>query len=225
MELDERRTAVEDSVREARDPRTRTIMLLSALLAVLLLVGTYAVGILAYDSLSHQQETTEAALGDQTAITAQNAIAARQNAIAARRLAQQVKNLGGVPVVQPGDLTPVPGPQGVPGLNGLPGINGVNGKNGKPGTPGAPGEDGLDGTDGTNGVNGVDGKDGQPGQDGAPGKDGTNGTNGTDGVSLTNVDIVCQPQDTIPPTYALVFTMQFSDGTTQKITVPIDVHC
>lgn len=219
MEPDEQRTVVRDSVREARDPKTRTILLLSALLALLLLIGTFTVGYLAYDKLHTGLVATKADLGDQKTITAENVEAARQNAIAARRLAQQVKNLGGVPIVQPNDLTPVPGPQGLPGSPGINGVNGVNGRNGK---------NGADGQDGSNGINGVDGQNGAPGaagQDGTPGKDGADGAPGVNGVSLSSVDIICQPQDTTPPSYALVFTMQFSDGSTQKITVPIDVKC
>lgn len=106
---------VAESVREARDPRSRMALLLLAVLAMALLIGTYIVGFLAYDSLSGQNVATKGDLAAQKEITAQNVQAARDNAEAARRLAQQVKNLGGNPVVDPGDLTPVVGPAGPPG--------------------------------------------------------------------------------------------------------------
>lgn len=130
--------------------------------------------------------------------------------------------------------TPEPGPVGDPGQVGPPGPSGpagTDGRDGQTGPPGPrgirglPGEPGADGADGRDGVDGVDGEDGAPGAAGPAGLDGANGTDGSDGISLVDVDIVCQPQDTTPPSWALVFTMAFSDGTQQTITVPVDVKC
>lgn len=101
-------------------------------------------------------------------------------------LAQQVRDLGGTPVVAPPGL---PGADGVPGVDGRDGRDGSDGRNGVDGkngtTPpclseppqcrGANGSDGNDGNDGTAGQTGKDGADGAPGQDGAPGEDGADG--------------------------------------------------
>lgn len=75
-------------------------------------------------------------------------------------LSQQVRDLGGTPVV---------GPKGDPGTAG------------QKGADGAPGTDGDDGTDGRNGADGKDGDPGPVGPTGAEGKAGTDGTPGKDG--------------------------------------------
>jgi hypothetical protein len=110
---------------------------------------------------------------------------ADSNAEVAQQLAEQVRDLGGVPAVTPpvpgerGEPGP-PGPVGPAGDDGRDGVDGVtppclaepgqcNGADGEPGPPGPPGPPGADGTDGTDGV------DGQPGRDGAPGQDGVDG--------------------------------------------------
>ncbi len=95
-------------------------------------------------------------------------------------LRDQVRGLGGTPVVPE---------RGAPGSDGLPGSNGRDGADGRDGKDGASPPcltesaqcRGADGSDGADGSNGADGADGQPGKDGAAGTDGVNGTNGVNG--------------------------------------------
>ncbi|NUP37040.1 MAG: collagen-like protein [Streptomyces sp.] len=111
-------------------------------------------------------------------------------------LAQQVKDLGGTPIVKPGEPG-APGGRGEQGPRGEPGPKGDKGEKGDPGKTGpaanpSPGKDGQDGKDGANST--VPGPSGAPGQDstvpgpqgpagpaGPPGKDGQDGRDGTDG--------------------------------------------
>ncbi|WP_258904877.1 collagen-like protein [Actinokineospora sp. UTMC 2448] len=92
---------------------------------------------------------------------------AHTNAVAARELANQVRDLGGIPVAQP--VVGAQGPAGEQGPQGLPG---------EPGPTGPPGKDGRDGTPGRDGA---PGKDGAPGTDGAPGEPGVAGPQGPAG--------------------------------------------
>lgn len=94
--------------------------------------------------------------------------AASNNADAAQRLAEQVRQLGQQPVVEP----PQRGEQGQPGRDGK---DGQPGKDGKDGLPGKDGERGHDGVDGKPGIDGKDGKDGVNGKDGEKGDKGDPG--------------------------------------------------
>lgn len=115
-------------------------------------------------------------------------------AVQAQALAQQVRSLGGTPIVapaQPGPQGPT-GPQGIPGQQGVPGIGvpgpqGLIGPQGLPGPPGTgvPGKDGQPGTQGQPGASGAPGASGQPGASGAPGKPGADGKPGPTGQQGT----------------------------------------
>lgn len=115
-------------------------------------------------------------------------------------LAEQVRDLGGVPVAtatpgpqgESGDRGPQ-GPQGPPGRtgrdgkDGLPGPVGQRGPQGLPGLigpPGQNGESGADGTDGQDGADGQQGEQGPKGDQGEPGTDGRDGQNGTPGRGI-----------------------------------------
>jgi len=89
-------------------------------------------------------------------------------------LAQQVRELGGTPVVQ---APSIPGPEGRPGRDGRDGVDGRDGKDGV--TPACVTEPSQ--CRGESGAPGTPGQNGQPGKDGADGKDGRDGTNGVDG--------------------------------------------
>jgi hypothetical protein len=99
-------------------------------------------------------------------------------------LAQQVRQLGGTPVVQP---------PGIPGPEGQSGRDGTNGRDGRDGvTPPCVSEPpqcrGADGEPGEPGEAGPSGQGGQNGQDGTPGKDGTDGVDGQPPASWSWVD-------------------------------------
>jgi hypothetical protein len=111
-------------------------------------------------------------------------------------LANQVKALGGTPVVEPKAGAPgSQGPPGVPGRTGATGPPGVRGPQGPPGaagkngvTPpcalllgGCVGPSGKNGTNGQAGTDGVNGKDGQTGPAGPAGADGKPGAAGPQG--------------------------------------------
>lgn len=93
-----------------------------------------------------------------------------------RALAQQVKSLGGEPVVAPSEAPePVAGlPELLPGLNGLPG---------PVGPPGPPGPPGPKGDQGARGLLGLLGPAGAPGPPGATGEPGTVGETGPPGAA------------------------------------------
>ena len=103
-----------------------------------------------------------------------------------RVLAEQVRQMGGVPKVSPS-----PGPQGERGPTGPAGqtVMGPRGLTGPSGPPGPAGRDGKPGKDGAVGLQGVPGLKGDPGATvtgppgakGEPGADGKDGQDGKDG--------------------------------------------
>lgn len=98
----------------------------------------------------------------------------------ARALADQVKQLGADPVVDPpraGD----PGPQGERGPAGRDGRDGDPGPTGPPGEPGPAGAEGADGADGAAGEAGAQGAVGEPGPQGPAGPQGPQGEQGPPG--------------------------------------------
>jgi collagen triple helix repeat protein len=108
-----------------------------------------------------EQDSTIAALEDQADANAQDAQA----------LAEQVKALGAVPVVEPA-RPGEGGPRGEPGRDGDPGPTGPagpTGPGGPTGPPGPAGDAGDPGPPGPQGDPGPAGTDGQPGVDGPPG--------------------------------------------------------
>lgn len=105
---------------------------------------------------------------------------ANANADAAQQLADQVKQLGAVPIVEPprpGDrgAQGEQGEQGPPGHDGATGPSGPTGPTGPPGSTGADGPAGAEGSAGDPGPAGPQGDPGPPGVDGQPGQDGTAG--------------------------------------------------
>ncbi|WP_372344763.1 collagen-like protein [Streptomyces sp. KL116D] len=86
-------------------------------------------------------------------------------------LSQQVREMGGKPVVGP------PGEAGRSGNQGTRGAQGEKGDTGEPGSPGPSGSPGANGADGSDGTNGV----GEPGPSGAPGEAGAQGAQGEPG--------------------------------------------
>jgi hypothetical protein len=96
-------------------------------------------------------------------------------------LSQQVRDLGGTPVVGPkGD----PGTEGQRGADGSPGRDGQAGRDGDDGTPGKDGDTGPSGTpgvDGNDGVKGADGAEGPAGDTGPVGPTGPEGPQGEQG--------------------------------------------
>jgi hypothetical protein len=141
----------------AREARRSHVLIYAAGVAVV--VGVLGLALLWW--AQHQQIDQLRADGNTTAAQAQ-------------QLAQQVRSLGGTPVVQPA----APGPQGP---QGLPGQNGATGPMGPPGPAGAPGVTGPAGPTGPPGAPGADGKDGVNGQDGETGPAGPTGEAGPAG--------------------------------------------
>jgi hypothetical protein len=97
-----------------------------------------------------------------------SAAATKEASEAVTDLAEQVRSLGGQPVVEPSDLPQV-GPQGDVGPQGLTGATGATGPQGPRGLKGATGPAGAAGAKGEPGPAGRDGKDGTDGADGADG--------------------------------------------------------
>lgn len=88
-------------------------------------------------------------------------------------LAQQVRDMGGVPKV-----SPQPGPTGAPGS---PGVPGQPGRSGQAGSAGRPGQDGASGEPGKTGASGAPGAPGAPGAKGDVGPKGDKGDPGERG--------------------------------------------
>lgn len=102
-------------------------------------------------------------------------------------LAEQIRQLGEEPAVEPDDLpdsgdakvfVPIPGPRGASCIEeiGLPQCRGDDGRpggNGTDGEPGAPGQNGSPGADGKDGAKGEQGDKGEPGAPGPAGPPGT----------------------------------------------------
>jgi hypothetical protein len=91
------------------------------------------------------------------------------------QLQEQVRSLGGTPVVTPEQLA---APAAVVGERGATGETGAIGPQGPPGAPGPAGEPGTPGQPGTPGTAGVDGQNGVPGETGPAGPPGEPGPAG-----------------------------------------------
>jgi hypothetical protein len=150
---------------------------------------------------------------------------------AVTELRAQVQDLGGTPVVPPaeditGDETqvvPIPGPPGPEGERGLQGPEGRPGRDGRtgepcqpsnplcvgpPGPPGPSGPEGATGLTGGTGEAGATGATGESGPAGPTGATGPEGPAGPAGVSITNVQIVENPERECH------LIVSLSDGTT-----------
>lgn len=153
---------------DAARPRTRRIITVLAVVSVVLAAA--AIGLVLW--LGGKSRDLEAALrSDGTGLRAD-----------VTALRDQVRGLGGTPVVPERGT---PGPDGLPGADGRDGRDGTNGQNGTDGsTPPCLSEPPQ--CRGANGADGSDGQAGKAGQDGVAGKDGADGTNGTNGVDGRN---------------------------------------
>lgn len=114
--------------------------------------------------------------------------AIRSLAASGTALSDQVRSLGGEPVVTDEQIAGPAGTAGLPGAPGMAGEDGANGEAGEPGAPGAAGEPGAAGTPGADstvpgpsGAAGTAGTPGAPGADGAPGQPGKDGLDGAQG--------------------------------------------
>lgn len=123
----------------------------------------------------------------------------RANEVALAALAEQVKTLGGDPVVQPNQLNPGSNVVVVPGPVGPRGIDGKDGAAGEPGAAGPPGVTGTSGPPGTVGSPGDVGPQGPSGPQGMPGPQGPEGPTGPSPGSFTftfeGINFVCTDPD------------------------------
>jgi len=119
-------------------------------------------------------------------------------------LAQQVRSLGGTPVVGPRGAT---GAAGLIGPSGPSGSSGVSGKPGKDGSEGSPGPSGVPGSPGPSGAPGVPGSPGPAGPTGPAGQDGASGAPGREGAD---------GKDASPPAQQ---TFHDQDGNTWRCTL------
>lgn len=117
-------------------------------------------------------------------------------------LAQQVRSLGGEPVVTPSDLPSAgpPGPTGPQGFPGPPGPSGPPGPVGPAGPQGHPGATGPTGPAGSTGLTGPKGDPGPQGNKGEPGPTGPQGDPGPAGPagypeSFTFAGFTCTDPD------------------------------
>lgn len=154
---------IDRNVEQARDDRGRVWLWVFAGVA---LVGLMA---LAVAFFSYRSTMSDEIDGLETQVVA--------NAQDARALADQVEDLGAVPVVDP----PQPGDPGPQGDRGPAGPAGRDGRDGAPGSPGPTGPTGPTGNPGSAGVSGADGAAGDPGPQGAAGEPGPTGPAGPPG--------------------------------------------
>jgi hypothetical protein len=133
-----------------------------------------------------------------------------------RVLAQQVRDLGGIPKV-----SPQPGPAGSPGASGSPGAPGASGAPGRTGPSGKPGRTGASGSPGKTGPSGAPGNPGAVGPSGPPGpagKDGKDGADGKDG-SPGPVGPSGPPGPTCPDGYYATHTTVVTAGGPQDAVI------
>ena len=168
---------------DARDSRGR--VLLWAFVAVGL-AGVVLLGIAFFVFRSgaatrdEEQDRTIATLEIQSDANAQDAQA----------LADQVKQLGATPVVEPSQ----PGERGPRGEQGPPGRDGAPGPQGPAGPQGADGAPGMLGPAGPAGEQGPEGAQGEPGPAGVDGQDGAAGADGQPPASWTWTDVAGRTQ-------------------------------
>lgn len=195
----------------SRVPSTRWLLLAAGMLVL----GVVVAVVIA--ELAAVQDDVDESRRDRADL---RVIVAEQHA-AATALAEQVRELGEEPVIDPGDPPPaavnlpstervIVGPRGPAGPPGRPGV----GEQGEPGKPGADGES-ITGPQGEAGASitgppGMDGKDGAAGTPGAPGADGKDGAPGKDGRGVASV--AC----TSP--FETTWTYTYTDGSTQIVT-------
>lgn len=172
--------AAEHAVKDVKARRSTWVAFVVLLLCILAAVAYYGPRLASVSSHAQEQDSRISDL----------IVKADRNANDANALADQVRRLGGTPIV-------VPAPAAPAGQPGAAGANGVNGRDGQSppclltpaqcqGAAGQPGTAGTNGANGTNGTDGVDGKTppcyaepaqcrgtngapGQPGERGAPG--------------------------------------------------------
>lgn len=169
---------------------------------IVLVVGFLAVLLLYFDALTSRVNHAET-----RADVSVNAVT---------DLANQVRSLGGKPVIEPSQLPPA-GPAGAQGVQGIPGPTGPQGPQGVPGPVGPVGAamTGPTGPAGAKGDTGLAGPAGPAGKDGSDGKNGTNGApgpagaDGTPGRGITSVDC----SSPVP----MSLTVTYTDGTTQTV--------
>ena len=163
------RTIVQPAARRAMDQGGHRRMWLAGgvmLAGVLLLAVMYV----------HQQLILTALQGQVREVDGR----ADANHAAAQQLADQVRQLGATPVVQPPAAGPA-GPAGAAGAQGERGPQGIVGPTGPPGPTGPSGAPGADGQSGANGQDGARGPSGLPGPSGSPGPPGPTGPSGPPG--------------------------------------------
>lgn len=156
---------------------------------VLLCVGFLAVILLYFTHLAARVNHAEHRAETDTAMS-------KAALSAVNDLADQVRDLGGTPVVEPSELpTPAPGapgPQGIrgdtgpAGATGATGPRGLRGLMGLPGPIGPAGPQGVKGDTGPAGPAGADGQNGHDGADGAPGATGPAGYPDSFTIALGN---------------------------------------
>lgn len=159
MSDDIQRSIVQPAAEHARDRWMHRGLWVAALLLVIGVLVLFAI------TLSQRGQ-----IGD---LAAQ----ADRNAETSQQLADQVRSLGGTPVVEPA----IPGPQGPQGAPGQNGAAGPSGPPGPQGPVGAAGPSGPAGPSGEPGSNGRDGRDGSTGPTGATGPAGPSGAQGPPG--------------------------------------------
>lgn len=114
-----------DSIEDARDHKTRVILVVLTVVFVVSLVGTIIAGVMAYNDVRDEQKASTANAQSAEKVARANQRAAKENKFAARELAKQVERLGGNPVVDPSKLSGATGPAGPAGPPGQPGPPGA----------------------------------------------------------------------------------------------------
>ena len=138
-------------------------------------------------------------------------------------LADQVKDLGAIPRVDPSDLPqPSPGPQGIPGLTGPAGPQGPTGIRGPVGNRGQSGPVGTTGPQGERGGTGPAGPMGEPGPQGEQGPAGPAGADGKDGAAGTDGQDGKDGQSAFPFTFQFTVQTNPAQSTTYTVVCQVD---
>jgi hypothetical protein len=219
-----------ESIREARDPRTRKMLLGLAVLMLVLLAVTAVAAIVGYKAITNDAENSKQAAGVAVGT-------ADTNKAAAEDLCAQIEALGKRCTTDPSQLdTGSQAVEKVVGKQGVQGIQGIQGIQGEPGEtpsdeavraiiqrvlaldPPSDGQDGEDGQDGATGAQGVAGQTGPKGDTGAKGAQGDRGAQGETGPQGEQgpagkgiAGLSCESLTTTQ------LTVTYTDGTTANV--------
>jgi hypothetical protein len=195
------------SAQRAKDPRSRGLIVILAVLAILLASLSFAVIASGY----FREKDKALTLAQQIKTACESGEFGP--GLDTERIDKLCGNAQKVIENQTPDAVPGPrGPRGFQGPVGPPGRDGADGEPGRNGRPGQAGTPGSSGVDGQNGVDGPKGDKGDKGEKGDKGDKGEKGDPGSDGAPGRGIQsFSCDGIGN------LSVTVTYTDGTTETV--------